>query len=282
MSAPISSDAHNRAKERETLHARRARAKRRMHTLYTVLVLVLIGAAVWGAWQSHVRVQTIAVEGDKAEALQSLAKGTLAGTYALILPRDSFFFLSESAIRNKILNTFPDLSAVSVSRTGLTSLSVSVVERVAAFRWCGASVASTSPCYLTDAEGLVFKEMDVHPATSTEMLLALYAPLSETQSASSSPLRSHVAGADKVPASLRFIGALSNLGASIDRLQLRGDEADVFIKGTHTRITYVLGHEEDAATLAGVTLPKLGASLLDGSVDYVDLRFPGKAYFKKQ
>jgi hypothetical protein len=196
-----------------------------------------------------------------------------------VFPRDSFFFVSETAIRNLILDTYPDVSAISISRTGLTSLSIFIVERVASFRWCGFSIASSSPCYLSDAEGLIFGEMNDHSASSTQILLGLYAPLVE-KVVSSSPLRAHVLGADKVPSALRFINAIALLGAAIDRLQLRNDEADVYVKGTDTRITYVLGHEEEAATLAGVTLPKL--HLTDDSIDYIDLRFLGKAYFKKK
>ncbi|MDO8566972.1 MAG: hypothetical protein Q7R58_02365, partial [bacterium] len=47
-----------------------------------------------------------------------------------------------------------------------------------------------------------------------------------------------------------------------------------------TRITYVLGREQDAFT--ALVSARENFNLADGSVDYVDLRFDGKVYLKKK
>jgi hypothetical protein len=62
---------------------------------------------------------------------------------------------------------------------------------------------------------------------------------------------------------------------------LRADEVDLFIV-SGTRITYVLGDEQNAFTLATAAFPQ--ANLADGSVDYIDLRFTGsgRVYLKKK
>jgi hypothetical protein len=59
---------------------------------------------------------------------------------------------------------------------------------------------------------------------------------------------------------------------------IRGDEADLYAQ-SGTRITYVLGREEVTTQVAESAFPSL--NLDDGSLEYVDLRFEGKAYFKK-
>ena len=46
-----------------------------------------------------------------------------------------------------------------------------------------------------------------------------------------------------------------------------------------TRITYVLGDEQNA--FAALSSAQSDFNLSDGSVDYVDLRFDGKMYLKK-
>jgi len=68
------------------------------------------------------------------------------------------------------------------------------------------------------------------------------------------------------------------LNVSITTIDLRGDEADLYTP-QHTRITYVLGKETVAAQLAHSAFPTM--SVNDGSLEYVDLRFDGKVYFKK-
>ena len=70
---------------------------------------------------------------------------------------------------------------------------------------------------------------------------------------------------------------MKSLNVPIVSLVLRGDEADLYPQ-SGTRITYVLGQEQAAAQLAKAAFPSL--DLNDGSVQYVDLRFDGKVYYK--
>ena len=47
-----------------------------------------------------------------------------------------------------------------------------------------------------------------------------------------------------------------------------------------TRVTYVLGDEQNAFT--ALTSARDDLNLADGSLEYVDLRFDGKVYLKKK
>jgi hypothetical protein len=72
---------------------------------------------------------------------------------------------------------------------------------------------------------------------------------------------------------------MRTLGADIVSIDIRGDEADLYTRAG-TRITYVLGREQQAAGLAASAFPTL--KLNDGSLLYVDLRFDSKVFFKKK
>ena len=72
---------------------------------------------------------------------------------------------------------------------------------------------------------------------------------------------------------------LADFGSAPSALIIRGDEADVFL-ASGSRVTYVLGHEEDAYT--ALVSAKTNVNLANGSLEYVDLRFPGKVYVKKR
>ena len=78
---------------------------------------------------------------------------------------------------------------------------------------------------------------------------------------------------------LQFDRAVATLGARVAALELSGDEANLYTTGG-TRITYVAGQESAAASLAAASFRTL--DLNSGSIDYIDLRFSGKVYYKNK
>jgi len=159
---------------------------------------------------------------------------------------------------------------------GLNTLVISVIPRAEAFVWCGTSPETADgACYEANAEGLIFAALSPETA-STTAALRVYAPLEGEEG--DSPIRAHVGYASRVPEALRFVKAMQSLGADVVSLSIRGDEADLRT-ASGTRITYVLGKEEMAAGIAASAFPQLDVN--DGSLMYVDLRFEGKAHFKR-
>jgi hypothetical protein len=92
------------------------------------------------------------------------------------------------------------------------------------------------------------------------------------------PLRSTLAHANALPATFELARRIGDFGSPVDTVTFRGDEAD-FVLISGTRITYVLGEEEQSITDLVSALPNLDLST--GLVEYVDLRFPGKVYLKR-
>ncbi len=268
------------------LKVRRKKAKRRLLILFSVLLVVLLGVSVYVLWRPALRVQNISIAGFDASTLEPIVKDTLSGTYAWILPHDSIFFFSALRIRGAVMNAYPDIATVSVSRTGFDSIKIETTERVSAFDWCGSSAdTAITTCYSTDEEGFIFAQslagIPDDGASTTPHTLRVYAPLDSAAvlDSSGTPIHSFVQNPSVIPAALRLERAIVSLGANVSSLQIRNDEADFFLV-SGTRITYVLGHEEQAAQLAATAFPQI--NLNDGSVNYVDLRFDGKVYFKKK
>lgn len=253
---------------REPLKKRRKEKRKARLAILLLLIVLLITGAVALLWIPALRMHEVRASGPHAEEVRTLAKEELSGTRFLVIPRNSLFFIPESDIRKRILSTYPDIEAVSLSADGLHTLTLATSGRAEAFVWCGMSKdASVSPCYSTNAEGLIFA-----PASTTAPL-TVYAPI-ENQSGDM-PLGAKIVGAAYLPDAFRFVKTMQQLGASVRTLQIRGDEADLYTDGG-TRITYVLGREERAAETAASIFPQL--KMNDGSVVYVDLRFEGKGY----
>lgn len=243
-------------------------------------IALAAGVILYVLWLPSIRIASAEAEGfPDAASASALALAELDGRYYGIFPRDSFFFYPERAVRDALLEEFPSVSSVSVSRDGFSSLRLEGRPRVAAFHWCGSPeslAAEDATCFQADAEGLVFLPADTG-ASSTPML-HVYARLDTASTTGAYPLKARVEGAQHLPDILRFMRMLGSLGVSIASIAIRGDEADIFVAPS-TRITYVVGHEKEAEKSAKAALPKL--DLEDGSIVYVDLRFDGKVYLKR-
>ena len=271
---------------RSSLTERRRLRRRRALIASSVLLCVLIGAGVYGSWQSPVRISHVVIYGGD-QSLADSAMAAMRGSYLGIVPRDSTFLVPEARIRSLIATAHPDIAAVSIFRNGLTSLSVKVDYRVPIARWCGSTrvppvvTASSTPaagCYFFDASGFVYA-----PAGETVPVnpFAVYEPLGSSTSSpqTSGPVGVTLPNADTFPAVFDFARQLSTLGSPAAAVVFHGDEADVYL-ASGTRITYVVGSEESALTALASAHATL--NLADGSLEYVDLRFPGKVYVKKK
>jgi hypothetical protein len=249
-----------------------------------VLVVLLCAGAIYELNQSAVRISRITVYG-RDQSFADIAMSAMQGSYLGIIPRDSTFFYPASRIRAGIIDAHPDIAAVSIFRSGLDGLSIKVDDRVAIARWCGLTPSdfsidpanghgSDEYCYVFDASGYIYAAA----ATTSETVnsFSLYAPLSGD---ALEPLRATLARADLLPAAFDFARELTTLGAPVIKVVVRNDEVDDLL-ASGTRITYVLGHEQDAFT--ALVSARENLNLADGSLDYVDLRFDGKVYLKKR
>lgn len=273
----------------ERLAERRRVRRRRGLIAFCVLLVILFGALIWGLWQNSVRISRVDIYGADA-SFAAYAKEAMRGSYLGIIPRNSTFFFPESSIRANILADHLDIAAVSIFRNGLTGISIKTNERAPIARWCGVSSNATrfdlnasstrsnlvapENCYVFDASGYIYAA--AASTTQTINSFTLYAPLASDVS---EPIHAIIARAEKLPHAFDLARQLDTLGSPVAQVVIRGDEVDDFLK-SGTRITYVLGHENDAFT--ALVSARDNLNLADGSIDYVDLRFDGKVYLKKK
>lgn len=265
------------------LKDRRRRARRRYLGLCAALLLILVGAIVYTLWRPELRIRHLSFAASDSIALESIVGQALKGTIAGVFPRNSILFFPKEQIRRIILDTYPEVAAVSVVRTGVDSIHVQAISRVRAFEWCGTHPDSASACYQADAEGYLFAPSlqagspDGAIATSTPTL-RVYGPISGAEADSVAPLRARLTDTFAISPALRVQRVVTSLRAEVASLYIRKDEADMTLVGG-TRITYLLGEEERAAQMIVVAAGQL--TLTDGSVEYVDVRFKDRIYLKR-
>lgn len=278
-SAPKRSDPFVRAGggqgvQNQRLKNRRRRAYRLFLYALALLMVSGIGGVWYGLWQPSVRISMVQVFGADPSLAQE-AREALAGTYLHLLPRNSIFFIPESAIRSRILDAHPEIVALSIFREGFTGISIKVDPRVPVARWCGVAKPTSSipqQCYLFDANGLVYAAATTASSTALNTF-AVYDSL-----VGEGPIRATLERAAQLPAVFDLARRIGVLGGVVATITIRGDEVDDVLQ-SGTRITYVIGDEENA--FAALVSAKNDFNLADGSISYLDLRFDGKIYLKR-
>jgi hypothetical protein len=264
----------SREQANERLTERRRRGRRLLGILGLILLLILVGFFIWLTWQPSLRIQNVTMSDTR---LLEVVQHELTGSYAGIVPRNSLFFIPDHAIRAALVEADPGLEAVSISRKGLTGLSVSLHQRVAVAKWCGLKKTEGVPeyCYLFDTIGYLYAAADVASSSPLNSFV-LYDPLKgNTQE----PLRATLLDAAHMPDLFDFARKINSLGSPVLTITIQGDQADLVLRSV-THITYVLGSEEQA--YVDITSAKENINLTNGSLEYVDVRFPGKVYLKKK
>ncbi len=264
------------------LRERRRGRRRRILFAFLVLLLVLLIASIYLLWRPGLRVSEIKVFGAD-QSFANYAREAMRGTYLGVVPRDSTFFLPTRRIRASITAAHPDIAALSIFRRGTTGLSIRIVPRTAVGRWCGlAPTEGVTPyCYLFDPSGFIYMSVPEADASTTPSAIntlnpfELYAPLvGDTQE----PLRATISRAGQLPEAFNLARQLITFGTKATAVVIHEDETDVLL-ASGTRVTYVLGHEQDAFN--ALTSARANINLANGSLQYVDLRFDGKVYTKK-
>lgn len=291
------------ARRDERLPARRRRRRRRVLIACSIFVLLLLCALVWGLRQPAVRISRVQVfdsvpmSPDTQESLATIATTAMQGNYLGIIPRDSIFFFPETIIRTNILIAHPELATISLSRNWMTGVSITAQNRIPIARWCGDTtrfnledsdlrlnlVAPTPDCYLFDAHGFIFATTSpLQPINS----FIMFGDLANTDN----PIGTTLQNVEKLPTAFNFARQLSSFGATVSSVVFRGDEVDDYVASSTpstksdlvlgTRITYVLGDEQNAFT--ALSSAQSNFNLTDGSIEYIDLRFDGKMYIKRK
>jgi hypothetical protein len=236
--------------------------------------VLLAGALCIYGVNNSLRITEVRIVGADASLAQVVTE-RMHGSYLGLVPRDSILFYPKSAIRERILASSPDVAALSFAHEGASTLIVTVMTRTPIARWCpaaplGASSTLASDCYVFDAHGVLYTT-----ATTTILVnhFTFYEPFDAPYIGATLPL------AETFPRAFDFARELATFGSPVVSVTYRNGEVDVVLE-SGTRVTYVQGDEQRSFT--DLVSAKGSYNLSDGSIDYIDLRFPGKVYMKRK
>lgn len=146
----------------EILRSSREREKKIKNTkrVFGVLLLVLIvGGFLFLLNLNFLRLTTFSLSGQTSldlSALKQTIKENLDGRCLGIVPNNSVFFFSKTKLATLLKQKFPGLQAVEIDSPNLNTLIVKVSDRESKVLWC--NVVGGKICFYLNDEGQVYQE----------------------------------------------------------------------------------------------------------------------------
>ncbi len=149
--------------------------------IYFFLFVIIIVSLVFLSRVDALNINGTEITGNKIieqEAINSVAQTELAGNYFWFFPKTNIFFYPKKGIRNKLSSEFARLRDVQFSLKDRKTLQISVSEREALYTWCGDTPPAETEedktrCYFLDDTGYIFDEA---PYFSGDVYFRFYGP----------------------------------------------------------------------------------------------------------
>lgn len=280
---------------REILKVARQKRRQKKLAVFTVLLAVVLTVLIIGivalnfkSW----RLQTFTVVGNETvdgEKITNNVKESLRGRLALVLPRDSSLFWSEKIIINNLLQAFPVLREVKVYHPERSLLKIVVSEKESDVLYCLRDKDNKKECYFMDSDGLVYAPAPIFSEAVYQEIIG--------QKASSSPLNTKPLTAEELNNLKTLMPTLAEIlgrqwgrviGISTAETLGAGDYV-LYIKELEAGGSWKLllsGRRAPQELLANL-MSAIGSdvfgnqvSVLKTELDYVDLRFGNKVFYK--
>ncbi|QQR76431.1 FtsQ-type POTRA domain-containing protein [Candidatus Nomurabacteria bacterium] len=274
---------------------RERRAKRRRVYFFVATILVLLGILSFASHLRSINISNVIVEGNRISSVRDITKSankTIEGNYFFIFSKSNIFIFSKSSIEKDLLNEYPRLESVSVSRLGFNGIKIVVKEREGQYLWCGYlneefNINSESACYFTDEEGYIF---GTSPYFSGDAYFKFYG--SETINRTLSPIGQNVTDKARFIELIRLVYGLEGLDIVPESIKIQdnGEYRIVLTKtdNNQTNKSFILFSRENnleesldnlAIALSSVDFKKQFDEERSNLL-YIDLRFKDKVYYK--
>lgn len=272
----------HRAKEREVPRSSAARparlkTRRRHKRIITVVACLLGGVGVVGALGGVSHLQQLAVADVSVQGVQQLSVESLAQSVKDDLNQSKFHLFSQkniflypkSKIESELSVDFPRIKNVSVARESLfaAALLVTVQERAPYATWCRGS-----SCYVFDSRGFIFADKSEVPEKSYVFyggLLPDAEPIGQT----------FLQG--RLPETISFLDALGAVGYAVQGFSVDSEKDFTVMLSSGQKLLASFDIPPDQL-LRNLTTT-LESESLQGkfeTLEYIDLRFGNKVYYK--
>jgi cell division septal protein FtsQ len=264
-------------------------------SLVILLFLILFAFCIYLGNTPFLRITDVVIRGNrmsKTDSLISSVKQKLDGRYALVIPRDNILFYPKTEIVQLIRRSDPSLAKVTAEVNLDRQLIIDVVERTPDFLWCNTLDENNKHCYFMDKNGVVFMEA---PQFSDNVFIEIVGRTKDD------PLGKMTIPKMEFSSLYKFVKVIPNLikgtslsGYSIYKITSLGvGDYNIFFRsnsGSSSQNWHLVVNlrGQVASTLANFSTVidsevfKKDATDSKRKLDYIDLRFGNKIFYKFQ
>ena len=253
---------------------RRKREERLRRILLSVVFIVLtVAGGLYAFTLPAFIIENIEIRGTALSTAEiaGFLRQQLSGEYLGIIPRGSIIFYPQDKLEDSLLSRFPELQSARIGLAHMTSLSVALADRQPSALWC-----VEERCFFMDAGGLLYRETMIDSGG----LYRRFRPLATT---STSAVGMNVISPASLTAFLSLASRLELMRLEVKEIVLDFDTATIVLAGGSRLLFRNDGDfAPDVARLETVLaendlVPRNDGGLL---VDYIDLRYGNKIYFR--
>ncbi len=220
----------------------------------------------------YFKIQKISISGNnflETKMIITEVQDFLARKNLFIVPQDNILLLSKKILKSDLLNKFPRAEAISINKNLPHEISINITERKQEALFCGSQ--SNSQCAFIDENGYIFENA---PYFSDNLYLKFFDERSETAS-----IGKNILTQDKFRNLISFKNLLSQENIKIFKINL---EKEGIYKLSTDAGWLIMLNEQNEPNLTfenlKITLNKIGNK--QNILDYIDLRFGNKVYYK--
>jgi len=265
-----------KAKRKTSLAARRRRAQVLIGFLILIIVAGTLFCLSWFLSQPFIVINNISVSGNSLIASKDIlatVKNIISDSYLGLFTKSNIFLYPEKNIEKTLAASFPAIKSIHGNLENWYTLNLSVEERTPVALWCQS--ADSTDCFYLDSDGLIFSPA---PVFSDNIFLKF------TGSSISSPIvGKNLLPPDEFRRIAFFLESLLPLGLVATSLQIDGDDYQIQLKAGGRLIIKTTGDlsvilENLRTILRSDNLKQ--ALARDGVIDYIDLRYGNKVFYK--
>lgn len=249
-------------------------------------VIVILICLVLITRDRRVNINTVEVTGNKvidASQVEEVIKEEISGNYLWVIPKSNFLFYPKDAVLSRLQSEFERFENISVKIKNPETLAVNLAEREPEFTWCGQiPVGEKETCYFMDEKGYIF---DQAPYFSGNIYFKFYG---DKDINIDDPKGAHFLPG-KWDSLVAFIKTLRGIDMNPTELHLKEDEVTIKLiaagNGNVPEVIFKLDDDYakiienlEAVMTSEPMLTKFKSNY--GTLEYIDLRFGNKVYYK--
>ena len=276
---------------------------KRKRKVLAVKVGFVIGAAIllvislsWFSYYDGLTIRAIIIEGNsvvETKKIEATVVNVLEGRYFFLFSRLNIVIYSRKQIKELLLNNFKRIENVSVKATDFTSIKIIVKERSSYALWCKvveieteeSIIETKETCYFLDKEGFIFATA---PDFTGNIFFKYFSFTENKNTSDESPIGSQFL-TKKEFLEVDLLRSFFLSDQSILTLDSKKPVALTIVNDKDLELTlsdgsrYLFSRDQDVSKMLTNIQSIFSSDIFneeDSKIDYIDLRFGNKVYYK--